>query len=248
MELTTKSPLRGFFSTRAGTIALALGAAALAAVLVVVGLNAASKPSPGAVSNSVVVANQLIPKGSSGQTIAAQRLFRTSDIARESVVAGAVTDISQLTGTVAVRDIFPGQQISKADFASAAGVLTADLTGEQRAMAVPVDGAHGMVGQVAGGDRVDVLANLDGAGGSVMKVIARDITVLRAPGEAPPNGGAASSAIVLRVGDRTAARLAYATDNGKIWIFLRPGAGAKDSNVDVVTLNSVLAGKPESGR
>jgi Flp pilus assembly protein CpaB len=253
MELISKTPFKGVLGSRAGTITAAVAAAALAAILVIAGLNAARKSDGAAAASSVVVANQLIPKGTSGQTIASQRLSRTKDVAHSSAVAGAVTDVSQLTGTVAAKDIYPGQQVTAADFQPAAGVLAADLSGEQRAIAVPIDGAHGMVGQVHSGDHVDVLAGLNGSsgsggGGTVMKVLARDVTVLQAPGEASAGGSSAGSAITLRVGDATAARLAFATDNGKIWIVLRPGAGAADSGVDTVTLGAVLAGKARSGR
>jgi Flp pilus assembly protein CpaB len=254
MELSSRPSLRAGLGSRTGITVMAVIAAVLAAVLVIAALNSASKSEGAAAPVSAVVANQLIPKGSSGQVIAAQQLFRTRQIAHESLAVGAITDISQISGQVATRDIYPGQQLTAGDFQSAAGVLAADLSGVQRAIAVPIDGAHGMVGQVHSGDHVDVLAGLNGSGtGSssssvLIKVLARNVIVLRAPGDASTAGEAApADSITLRVDDSTAARLAFATDNGKIWIVLRPGAGAESSSTDVVTLQSVLNRGASSG-
>lgn len=244
MDITSRSPLRAGLGSRTGVTIAAVVAAALAAVLVIAALNSADKAGTAAAPVSVVVANQLIPKGSSGQTIAAEQLFRTRQIASEHVLTGAVTDLSQVTGRVATRDIYPGQQLTTADFQDATGVLSAKLSGKERAIAVDIDGSHGLVGEVHAGDHVDVFAGLAGgssASGQVIKVLARNVVVLRAAGEPAAGGGSApSGSVTLRVNDDTAARLAYATDNGKIWIVLRPGAGAENSSTDIVTLSSIL--------
>jgi hypothetical protein len=47
---------------------------------------------------------------------------------------------------------------------------------------------------------------------------------------------------VVRATDQKAAELAYTADNGKLWLALRPQVGARDSNVGIVTLESILFG------
>jgi hypothetical protein len=55
-------------------------------------------------------------------------------------------------------------------------------------------------------------------------------------------GGGDNTNITLRVSDRDAANLAFTADNGKVWIVLRPPAGAHDSRPSTVTLQTLLAG------
>ena len=45
-----------------------------------------------------------------------------------------------------------------------------------------------------------------------------------------------------RVTDQEAAKIAFATENGKVWIMLRPTTGAAPSSPDIVTLETVLFG------
>jgi hypothetical protein len=42
--------------------------------------------------------------------------------------------------------------------------------------------------------------------------------------------------------------LAYASDQGKIWLVLRPPAGAKQTRPSAVTLNALLSGAPNIAR
>ena len=48
--------------------------------------------------------------------------------------------------------------------------------------------------------------------------------------------------VVLRVSDKDAPQLAFSSDNGKLWISLRPPAGAKQDPPSTVTLNRLLLG------
>ena len=78
-----------------------------------------------------------------------------------------------------------------------------------------------------------------------MKTLLQDKLVLRAgaqPIEGGDEGKAADKSIILRVTDREAVSLAHAADNGKVWVLLRPAAGAKDSAPQTASLDSVLRG------
>ena len=133
----------------------------------------------------------------------------------------------------------------------ATGTVLPKLADSERAIAVPVDEAHGLVGQVQSGDHVDVLASYTtsssatGQGQGVVKTLLQDKLVLRA-GAQPTDGGdegkAADKSIILRVSDREAVTLAHAADNGKVWVLLRPAAGAKESAPQTASIDSVLRG------
>ena len=71
---------------------------------------------------------------------------------------GAISDPSSLQGTVATREVFEGAQLTSADFAPAGDSLAAELVDRQRVVSIPLDAAHGMVGQIEAGNRVDVYA------------------------------------------------------------------------------------------
>ncbi len=137
-------------NSRGWTLALGIGAAALAAILLIAYLvqyrssvNDSTAPSP------VLVAKNLIPKGTSGTVIAEKQLFQAATLPKNDLKVGAISDPAYLNGRVAVSDIFPGQQITTADLSiGLTDALPTQLTGKQRAVAIPVSGAHGLVGFV----------------------------------------------------------------------------------------------------
>jgi Flp pilus assembly protein CpaB len=55
-------------------------------------------------------------------------------------------------------------------------------------------------------------------------------------------GGSAN--VGLKVTDAQAANLAFASDNGKLWLTIRPATGAKASPPNIVTLETLLLGVP----
>jgi Flp pilus assembly protein CpaB len=246
MELTNKTPLRSRLSTRTGALSFAVLAAGIAAILVFAAINSARKSdTAGTASSSVLVANQLIPKGSSGQALAEQHLFRTARVNEQALVAGAVTDVSQLRDRVATQDIYPGQQISAHTFAGANGALSAKLAATDRAVSVPLDASHGLIGEINTGDHVDILAGFNVQGGSgtrpVMRVLATNVSVLKI--DKSSGGGTSGTAnVTMRVKADMATKLAFAADNGKVWVVLRPAAGAKEPSPSLVSVNSLLFG------
>src|SRR4051812_19733482 len=100
MELTAKRSVRAALESRTGVLVAAGLAAIVAAVLVFSAVDSASNK-PAAAPTAVLVANQLIPKGSTAQAIAEGNLFRVTKVSSDTVVGGAVTDISQLRDKVA---------------------------------------------------------------------------------------------------------------------------------------------------
>jgi Flp pilus assembly protein CpaB len=246
-------------STRGGTVAVSGAAAVLAAVVLLLYLNRyresvrdSTKPV------SILVATDLIEKGTSGNVIGTQELFQVSSTPKSEVKEGAVTDPSVLRGRVAVDDIYPGQQLTAADFsAGSADAFANRITADQRAMSVPLDAAHGMIGDVRTGDHVDVFGafnvkrlKADGTVDSnaaerpVVKLIVEDVLVLKAADNSKGGfgGGAQGSTVALRVNDEQAAQIAFSSENGRIWIVLRPKTGADPTTPDIVTLETLLFG------
>ncbi len=231
-------------------LAVAFAAAVLAGILVFVALGSRSGTADGVAPApvSVIVADRLIPKGSSGEAIAAGRIARPADIRAAAVSEGALTSISEIRGQVAKADIYPGEQLTASAFKPAdATNLTTKLTGSVRGISIPLDAAHGLVGQAEPGDHVDVYASLTlkGANGDpvpVLKQIATNIEVLRTPPGADGEGAAADMSVVtLRMVGKQAAQLAFASDNGKVWMVLRPPTGAVENRVPPVTIESLMS-------
>ena len=243
---------RDMLSTRRGSLMLAAGAALLAGILLFVFVSNQDDDGGSGGAQRVLVAKQLIPKGSSGDVVAAQQLATATEFKGSQVKDGAITDPKTLQGDVAKSDIYPGQQITAADFTSSDEGVVAKLSGGQRAVAVPVDQAHGLIGDVKTGDHVDVLAGFTQNGSSgtnrpVLRTLLQNVLVLNAPEGGGGIGGTGTN-ITLRVGAEDAADLAFTADNGKVWILLRPPAGAKQTKPSTVSLQTLLAGtRPING-
>jgi Flp pilus assembly protein CpaB len=238
-------------STRGGTVALGGAAALMAAFLLLLYLNQyRSSVTADSEPVTVLVARTLIEKGMPGDVVGLNRLFQSDEAPKSQVKDGAITDPSTLRGRVAVEDIYPGQQLTVADFAGTTDAIGAKLAGKHRAIAVPLDAARGLVGRVEPGDRVDVLAGFNvlgnsagGQGRPVVKVMMQNALVLDAPAETAAGLAAAQTAnVVLRVSRDQATEIAWAVDNGKIWLVLRPRAGAPPTKPGVATAESVLTG------
>jgi Flp pilus assembly protein CpaB len=56
--------------------------------------------------------------------------------------------------------------------------------------------------------------------------------------------GTGTTNVSLAVDDVKAAKLAFASDNGKVWLALRPSAGAKSAKPGIVTIETMLLGVP----
>lgn len=247
---TPRISLKPSSSTPAGALAGAAVASILAGVLVfsAMGSGDSSSSGGGAAPVSVIVADRLIPKGSSGEAIAAGRIARPTDVRSSAVTTGALQSISDVRGQIAIQDIYPGEQLTAADFKPAgAKTLTTKLTGSIRGISIPLDEAHGLVGQAEPGDHVDVYASLttradNGDQVPVLKPIATNIEVLATPESGDgAKGGQAGSVVTLRMIGRQAAQLAFASDNGKVWMVLRPPTGAVENSTSPVTLKNLMA-------
>ena len=252
MQLTTPRPptQRGGpspLSSRGGSLAIAGLAALLAAAALLVFLRQYRTDLTDSTPVTVLEARALLPKGTPGQAIASDRLFREVRIRKSQLENGAITDPAQLRGKVASADIYPQHQLTAGDFSRATGSVKNDVSRYQRAMTVPVDGARAMIGKVEQGDRVDVVVsfkNIPGLLAQGSRVVARDVLVLRIPSSPGRSFGStgANQDVTLRVDDAVVPVLAHGADNGKIWLVLRPAIGARARRSSAAAVQRALRG------
>ena len=238
-------------ATRRGAVLLSALAALLAGILIVAYVHKYrnSVNSEGA-PVTVLVAKQAIAKGTAGTVIATTGLYSATTIRQSQLLEGAFSDASSLRDKVVTRDIYQGSQLTAADFAPAAADVAASLTKHQRIITVPFDAVHGTLANLQAGDHVDIYAifslvtvNRDGSpanggvGHTVLRMIMSNVDVYSIV-----KGGN----INFKVTDDQATKLAFASDNGKLWLALRPAAGAKTSPPSVVTAETLMLGvKPQ---
>jgi len=229
------------FSTRRGSILVGIGAAALAAIVVFVYLhNYRDSLNSSATPASVLVAKNLIQKGTPGNIIGQNSEFQVASIPKRQLQVGALVDPAALNGRVAVADIYPGQQLTAADFALAPiGALQNQITKTDRAINVSMDAMRGMDGLLSPGDRIDIFVGLNvntpTGPQSIIRLLLSNVLLLRAPAL----GG---SMYTVRLPEKQAGWLAYAADNGKLWFVLRPPSGAKVQFPGLVSAQTILLG------
>ena len=145
-------------STRGGTVAVAAVGALLAAAVFLGYLHRyRSTVNESTAPMTVLVAKDFIEKGTPGNVVGSEGFFQTASTPKDDLKEGAISDPDSLRGLVAKNDIYPGQQLTIADFGpTPADALTNEIAGDERAISMALDSAHGMIGNVRAGDRVDV--------------------------------------------------------------------------------------------
>ena len=238
-------------ATRRGAVLVAALAAILAGILIVAYVHKyrTSVNSEGA-PVTVLVAKRAIAKGTAGTVIATTGLYSATTIRQSQLLNGAFSDAASLRNRVAARDIYQGSQLTAADFAPAATDVAASLTKHQRIITIPFDAVHGTLVNLQAGDHVDVYAIFNlvavnsagsplagGASHTALKMIMSDVDI-----ESIKAGN-----INFKVTDVQATKLAFASDNGKLWLALRPAAGAKTAPPSLVTAETLMLGvKPQA--
>ncbi|MGZ4418252.1 MAG: Flp pilus assembly protein CpaB [Gaiellaceae bacterium] len=233
MENITSSKL---FTTRQGTILLGVIAAIIAAIALVVYLNHyRSSVSPPPVS--VLVAKKTIPKGTSGDILAKSTSFyEVTQLPKNQVLSGAITDSSTLAGQVALTDINPNSQLTADQFGAASGVQY-QLGPNQRAVVVDLGSPQSVGGQIGAGSLVDVWVTSSGQASNgvsqpIAKLLFQNTYVL----------GINGANVTLRAATpRQAEQLIYASSNDVIWLVLRPTIGTTPKP-PVITAGAVTGG------
>jgi Flp pilus assembly protein CpaB len=250
-RLPSGGEVRRLASTRNGMLAVAGLVAVLAAAFLLLFMSRYRDSVNDTSPVTVLVAKGLIEKGTSGDVVITSGMFETSRITKTEEKAGAIEDPSSLRDQVASSDVYPGEQLTSDQFTGTTDSLANKISGDERAISIPLDSAHGMIGEVKTGDHVDVLAgfNVDNGSGAgsnrpMMRAIMQNVVVLRAPSNSKgvSAGTTKTQNMVLKAPDKNAWKFAYASEYGKVWIILRARAGASQTPPSVVTLESTLLG------
>src|SRR5215211_5791998 len=201
----------GPLSTRNGTLAVAGILALLAGAALLLFLRQYRDDLTGSDPVRVLVARSLVPKGTPGDVVAGEHLYKVVRLRNSQLKPGAITDPEGMVDKVAATD----------------------------------DAAHGMIGRIDAGDRVDVIVTYEnGVGGlTVARIAARNALVLNIPSE-PKDGGVRSvtQPVTIRVGDESATEIAGAADGGKVWLVLRPAVGARSHESTEAIANALRKG------
>ena len=250
--------------SRSIAVALALGVAAALIITLAVKKSGGggSKVAKGNVS--VFVATRDIPASTPGSELG--DAVRTEQVAKDAVVAGAISSRDQIQNLVSTATIFSGEQITIRRFQlQEAEGIPGQITGNLRALQVPGDTNQLLVGTVKKGDRVDVLASLKyrlvnfrqqssasaAAAAAAQqsdllasRIVLRNLLVLRDP-ETPAGGSKFGSGstydVLLAVTDSQAQKLFFVLKNGDWSLQLRPAHNAADSPESVETTGSILS-------
>jgi pilus assembly protein CpaB len=208
------------FTTRQGTIWLGVTAAVIAAIALLVYLNH-YRSSTSSATVQVLVAKSLIQKDTPGDIVGTSGMYVISNIPKSSVKTGAFVDPAELTGNVALTDIYPNQQITAADFGAGSGSVTQDLAKDQRAVVVSLGSPQEVGGQITSGSHVDFwvtqTAATNGVTRPVAKLVFQDMYVL--------NAGTNGGNVTLRATAKQAGQIIFASTNATIWLVLRPTVG-----------------------
>lgn len=252
MQLTTPRPTPkkrgpGPLGSRNGTLAVAGILALLAGAAMLLFLQEYRKDLTGSDPVRVLVARSLVAKGTPGDVVAGDRLYRVIKVQDSQLKDGALNDPADLRDKVAVADIDPGHQFQASDFEAADGQPGNRLSGFARAMTVPVEIARGMIGKIEAGDRVDVITTSESVSGglTVARIAARDVLVLNIPSDG--GDGSVDSEkrpATIRVSDTEAASIAAAADGGEVWLVLRPAVGARSNDSVDAVAQALENGKP----
>ena len=197
----------------------------------------------------VYVAKVDIPAGTSGADVVRSGMLNKTEIVRRGVVPGAISNPAQLATLVATEPIYAGEQVSTRRFAtpSERGIL-AQLTGLQRAIAVPGDADQLLAGTLKNGDHVDVVSSFtypEGGATHYSRIILRNVLVLKAPeaggtAEKVTSPGSSPFSATVAVTDLQVQKLFWAMKNGQWHMELRPGIDAADSPENVESAHSLL--------
>ena len=252
---------------RLRNILIAIGLAAVAALLTVYYVGNVKKDvKQGDDLVSIYVAAKDIPAGTAGSEVVKGGMLEAKEVARRSIVPGAISNPEQIDDLVSSETIYAGEQVTARRFqpVEQQGIV-AEISGNVRAIQVPGDQHQLLAGTLRKGDRVDVVASIkfrtrdiqretgeDRASATAgveservaSRVVLRDLLVLRAAEKPTLDGGlvtpTGNTSVVLAVTDSQAQKLFFVLKNGDWSLQLRPADDSVDSPESVETVETVL--------
>lgn len=240
---------------RIRTVALAIGLALIGALLVTLYVtNYKKHVQQGEQSVQVYVAAHDIPVGTAGKEIAAGKLLVTHDVARRSVVPGAISSPDQVANLTLTQPVYAGEQLTLRRFGSAKQLgVRSDLKGTLRAVEVSGDSTQLLAGTLKTGDHVDLVGNFKPDQGTPFtRIVLRDLEVLKGPPYSAAtakvgNSSDQTSSVLLAVRDRQVQKLFFTLQNGDWTLELRPSTDSTDSPEVVETYQSIYTAGTRRG-
>jgi Flp pilus assembly protein CpaB len=222
-------------SSRGGAIAVGVTVAVIAAILLIVYITRyKSSVDSTAAAVPVLVAKNLIPKGTPGTTVATKGLYQSTSVPSDNVQPGAISDPNSLSGRLAVSDIYPGAQLTLNNFsAEASSALNAQLAGRDRAVTMTIDPVRGSLANIASGDKVDIYTQVTINGRLVIQLFRSGMTVLQT--------SAGGEGVVLKVRTGDAANVLFASSQTTLYFVVRPASGASKTARTLADLSTVVA-------
>jgi Flp pilus assembly protein CpaB len=232
-------------SYRFRNIGIAVALAVLAALLTIFYVtNYKQSVQSGEELVPVYVAAGEITVGTSGSEVADRNLLKPTEIARRSVVPGAISEPEQIEQLVATERVYQGEQVTLNRFKPLGEQgVQAQLKGRLRAMQVPGTEHQLLLGTLQTGDRVDFVGTL--GGGAFTRIVLRDLLVLRAPGGADVESKLSARpdeaySVLLALSDSQSQKLFHVVEEGSWSLELRPVTDAADSKPAVESDASIL--------
>jgi Flp pilus assembly protein CpaB len=200
------------------------------------------------ISTAVYVATRDLSAGMAGSDLVSQNALKLVQVPRRDVVPGAISNPDQISRLVLSTSVYQGEEISLRRFTNvAAQGIRAQLKGTLRAVEIPGTPDQLLLGTLAAGDHVDLVANVrinPNTTQTATRVVLRNLDVLTGPTDGAltklSSPGSQSYAIVA-VNDTQVQRLFWVLKNAD-WTFeLRPVVGATDSPERLETIHSILS-------
>ena len=230
--------LGGMLATRQGALILAVLCAVCAAGILVVALSSYKRGVQTTVKQAtVLVATGEIQKGTSGDAVAAEKLYKSMPVVAGQLAPGAISNASQIEGQLVAADILPGEQLTTADFTTTPGV-GALLTPNQRAISIPSDEVHSDLAVLQPGDRVDLYAEVGQDATTQILLLIAGVLVIKTPtsgivgaaataSNSTSSGSNSTGPIVLVVASNMVPDVALTADQGRLWMALRPAKATR---------------------
>ena len=220
------------------TIALALIPGLLAAVMTYVYVNNAAKPKPVEVKNvPVVAAKATIPP----RTKITPDMIYVREMPESAIHARTARAAEQVVGLFTKYEILEGEPIIMDRlFGQNEPVgLASSVPRDKRAVTIPVNEVVGVAGFVKPGDRVDVVATVDGTDetGDMAFTVLQDVEVLAVAQDTEDTSqgkAKVSTSVTLAVTPSEAEKLALAEDMGQLRLALRPVVASTTKSSGIV--------------
>ena len=246
---------RRLLAAFAALLLLVVGTAVLLAYV----RGADSRALAGVRTVDVLVADELIPEGTTADELAG--MVRTETVPAKTAVDGRVTDLESLAGRVATVDLLPGEQLLSGRFARPDDLQapgTVAVPAGLQEVSVLLEPQRTVGGRLAAGDTVGVyLSQVSSDGTAQTSVVLHRVLVTQvqgapaapAPDAAADTATAASAApaaslmVTLALTAKDAETVVFGAEHGTLWLSLEP-EGAETGGTRVIEPGTIYTEVP----